>query len=62
MLDDVPSQYTAAYAKAFLDIFNYIGERDVAGDEAGVARGLKWFLAVDAILLRSPRRQGLNYK
>jgi hypothetical protein len=58
MLEDVPSQYTAAYAKVYVDILTYIEERYAAGDEAGVTRGLKWFLAVDAILLRSPHRQG----
>jgi len=57
MLEDVPSQYTSAYAKAYVDIFSYISGRNAAGDEAGVVRGLnKWFLAADGILLRRPSR------
>jgi len=58
MLEDVPSQYTSAYAKVYVDIFSYISGRNAAGDEAGVVRGLKWFLAADGILLRRPSRGG----
>ena len=58
MLEDVPSQYTSAYTKVYVNIFSYISGQNAAGDEAGVVRGLKWFLAADGILLRRPSRGG----
>jgi len=60
MLEDVPLQYTSAYVKVYVDIFifSYISGRNAAGDEAGVVRGLKWFLAADGILLCRPCHVG----
>jgi hypothetical protein len=56
MLLDVPPQFTAAYARVYVDILQYnTGSRE-AGDEVGVVRGLKRFLAIDAILLRRTGR------
>ena len=55
MMYDVPQQHTSAYARVMVEILTYIR---CATDDEQLTRGLKWYLAIDAILLRVQDRGG----
>ena len=58
MLSDVPHACVTAYAHAQVDVLSRIEEAASSGTEDELARALKWFLALDAIILRTPTRGG----
>ena len=55
MLFDVPHACIAGYANAQVDVMSRI---DSSSTEEELARALKWLLALDAIILRTPTRGG----
>ena len=58
MLFDVPHACIAGYANAQVDVLSRIEDAASSGTEEELARALKWFLALDAIILRTPTRGG----
>ena len=58
MLFDVPHACIAGYAHAQVDVLSRIEDAASSGTEEELARALKWFLALDAIILRTPTRGG----
>ena len=59
MLFDVPHACIAGYAHAQVDnVLSRIEDAASSGTEEELARALKWFLALDAISLRTPTRGG----
>jgi hypothetical protein len=59
-LRDVPSVFRADWARAHVDVFDYIAAARAAHDEIAVDRGLKWYLVLHDVLLRSRRRGGVR--
>ena len=53
MLLDVPSQHASAYARAHVDVLGWVEEAASSGTHLELTRALKWYLAMDAVLLRS---------
>ena len=59
MCFDVPHACIAGYAHAQVDnVLSRIEDAASSGTEEELARALKWFLALDAIILRTPTRGG----
>ena len=54
MLFDVPHACIAGYANAQVDVLSRIEDAASSGTEEELARALKWFLALDAIILCTP--------
>ena len=58
MLFDVPHAGVTGYAHAQVDVLSRIEEAASSGTVNELARALKWFLALDVIVLRTPTRGG----
>ena len=58
MLFDVPHACIAGYALAQVDVLSRIEDAASSGTEEELARALKLFLALDAIVIRTPTRGG----
>ena len=57
-LTTVPAGLEAAWARAHVDIFEFLGDAVDRGDDLSVERGLKWYLCIHDVLLRSIPRGG----
>ena len=58
MLFDVPHACIIAYAHAHVDVLSRVHKAASSDTEDELARALKWLLAMDAIILRTPMRGG----
>ena len=52
-LDDVPRAFTTHWARATVDVLEYVSDAQARGDAVALTRGLKWFLVYHDMLLRT---------
>jgi len=55
-LQDVPDELAVHWARARVDVLEYIAAARAQGDVVAVDRGLRWQLVLHDVLLRGPRR------
>ena len=52
-LDDVPRAFRTHWARATVDVLEYVSDAQSRGDAEALTRGLKWFLVYHDMLLRT---------
>ena len=52
-LDDVPRAFRTHWARATVDVLEYVSDAQARGDAEALTRGLKWFLVYHDMLLRT---------
>ena len=55
-IGDVPTALRADWARAHVQVFDYITEAQRRNDPLALERGLKWYLVLHDMLLRGARR------
>ena len=55
-IGDVPTALRADWARAHVQVFDYITEAQRSNDPLALERGLKWYLVLHDVLLRGARR------